>query len=64
MLSWNLIPSVASVFIKIAKDSDNDRRFTDKDKTTFIKVDLKNPGIGQEIISYELETKIKSHITE
>ena len=64
MLTWNLIPSVDAIFVKIAKDSDSDRRFTDKDKTSFLKVDLKNPGIGQEIISHELEKEIKSHITE
>jgi hypothetical protein len=62
MMKWDIVPSVGAMFIKIAQDTDSDRRFTDKDKTAFIKVDLENPGVGKEIISNQLEQEIESHI--
>lgn len=63
-MNWNIIQSVGAMFIKIVKDSDNDKRFTDKDKTAFIKVNLDNPEIGKEIINEELEKQIQSYTLE
>ncbi len=64
IMNWNIIQSVGAMFIKIVKDSDNDKRFTDKDKTAFIKVNLDNPEIGKEIINEELEKQIQSYTLE
>ena len=62
MLSWNVVSSINAIFIKIIKDSDSDKKFTSRDKTTFIKVNLDKPGIGTEIINEQLEQEIKSII--
>lgn len=61
IMNWDVIQSVGAMFIKIVKDSDNDKRFTEKDKTTFIKVNLDNPEIGKEIISNQLEKELQSY---
>ncbi|MDM9383714.1 hypothetical protein QUB80_23805 [Chlorogloeopsis sp. ULAP01] len=60
VMNWTVVPSVDAIFIKILKDSDNDKKFTDKDETNFIKVNLDKPGIGTEIISDEIQQQIKS----
>lgn len=60
ILNWTLVQSAGTIFIKILKDSDNDRKFTEKDETNFIRVNLDKPVIGSEIISDEIEQKIKS----
>ncbi len=62
IMNWNVIQSVGAMFIKIIKDSDQDQRFTERDKTAFIKVNLDNPEIGKEIISNQLEKEIQSYI--
>lgn len=61
IMNWNVIQSVGAMFIKIVKDSDNDKRFTEKDKTAFIKVNLDNPEIGKEIFNNQLEKEIQSY---
>ncbi|PMB38409.1 hypothetical protein CEN41_23720 [Fischerella thermalis CCMEE 5330] len=60
ILNWTLVQSAGAIFIKILKDSDNDQKFTEKDETNFIRVNLDKPVIGSEIISDEIEQKIKS----
>ncbi len=60
ILNWSIIQSIKSIFVKIIKDSNNDKKFTETDESTYIKVSLENPTIGTEIISDEIEEKIKS----
>ncbi|MER3493319.1 MAG: hypothetical protein C4323_13905 [Mastigocladus sp. ERB_26_2] len=62
ILNWAIVQSAGAIFIKILKDSDNDQKFTEKDETNFIRVNLDKPVIGYEIISDEIEQKIKSLI--
>lgn len=57
--SWNIVQSTGAIFLEITKDTDNDKKF---DRKTYIRVNLDSPGIGKEIISNELEDKIKSNI--
>ena len=64
IMSWVVIQSIGAMFIKIIQDSDNDKKFTDKDETAFIRVNLDEPKVGSEIISDELEQEIKSYILE
>ncbi|MDJ0735885.1 MAG: hypothetical protein QNJ47_17780 [Nostocaceae cyanobacterium] len=64
IMSWVVVQSIGAMFIKIVKDSNKDKKFTDKDETAFIKVNLDEPKIGSEIISDELEQEIKSYILE
>lgn len=60
MLNWNVIQSMGNIFIKIIQDSDKDNKFTGKDQTTFIKVDVNNPSIGTTFINDKLEQEVKS----
>ncbi|MFN6469871.1 MAG: hypothetical protein RMY36_009355 [Nostoc sp. SerVER01] len=62
IINWVVVPSQNAIFIKIIKDSNNDKKFTGADNTNFVKVNLEQPGIGTEIISDRLEQEIKSYI--
>ncbi len=64
ILNWVIIPSQNALFLKIIKDSDNDQKFTERDKTNFIRVNLDKPGIGTEIISDSIEQEIKKYIAK
>jgi hypothetical protein len=64
IINWVVVPSQNAVFIRIIKDSNNDNKFTATDKTNFIRVNLEQPSIGTEIISDEIEQKIKSYIVK
>ncbi|WP_445637528.1 Lipoprotein [Nostoc sp. DSM 114161] len=62
IINWVLLPSQNAIFLKIIKDSNNDKKFTGEDNTNFVRVNLDRPGIGTEIISDRLEQEIKSYI--
>ncbi|MFN6502062.1 MAG: hypothetical protein RMX65_034435 [Nostoc sp. DedQUE01] len=62
IINWVVVPSQNAIFIKIIKDSNNDKKFTGTDNTNFVRVNLEQPGIGTEIISDRLEQEIKSYI--
>ncbi|MBH8561582.1 hypothetical protein I8748_05210 [Nostoc sp. CENA67] len=63
IINWVVVASQNALFIKILKDSNNDKKFTEKDKTNFIRVNLDQPGMGTEIISDQIEQQIKSYHT-
>ena len=58
---WNIVQSTGAIFLEITKDTDNDKKY---DTKSYIRVNLDNPAIGKEIISNDLENKIKSYIVE
>ncbi|MBD2209534.1 hypothetical protein H6G27_06555 [Nostoc linckia FACHB-104] len=62
ILNWVIVPSQNALFIKVIKDSDNDKKFTANDKTNFMRVNLDKPAMGTEIISDAIEQEIKSQI--
>lgn len=62
ILTWVVLPSQNALFLKIIKDSDNNKKFTQVDKTNFIRVNLAQPSIGNEIIGDKIEQQIKSTI--
>ncbi|MEH2290511.1 hypothetical protein [Nostoc sp.] len=62
IISWVVVPSQNAIFLKIIKDSDNDKKFTKEDKTNFVKVNLNKIGMGTEIISDKIEQEIKSYV--
>ncbi|WP_414573287.1 hypothetical protein [Nostoc sp. CCY 9925] len=62
IINWVVVPSQNAIFIKIIKDSNNDKKFTGTDNTNFVRVNLDRPAIGTEIISDRLEQEIKSYI--
>lgn len=60
ILNWSIIQSIKSIFVKIIKDSNNDKKFTETDESTYIKVNLDNPTIGTEIITDDIKKQIQS----
>jgi hypothetical protein len=62
LISWTIVQSVGAIFIKIIQDSDNDKKFTQRDNINFIKVNLNKPALGAEIISDQIDQEIKSYI--
>lgn len=60
LVSWTVVQSMGAILAKIIKDSDNDKKFTERDETVFIKVNLDKPSIGTEIISDSIKQQIKS----
>ena len=62
IISWVVVPSQNAIFLKIIKDSDNNKKFTDEDKTNFVRVNLDKIGMGTEIISDQIEQEIKSYV--
>ncbi len=62
LISWTIVQSVGAIFLKIIEDSDNDKKFTERDKINFIKVNLNKPAIAAEIISDQIDQEIKSYI--
>ncbi|BAT56399.1 hypothetical protein NOS3756_54040 [Nostoc sp. NIES-3756] len=64
IINWVVLPSQNIILIKILKDSNNDNKFTGVDRTNFVRVSLDNPSIGTEIISEQIEQKVKSYITK
>lgn len=62
IINWVIVPSQNAIFLKIIKDSDNDKKFTEADKTNFVRVSLDKPAMGTEIISDQIEQEIKSYI--
>ncbi|MBD6617775.1 hypothetical protein FNW02_18565 [Komarekiella sp. 'clone 1'] len=61
IINWVVIPSQNAIFLKFLKDSDNNKKFTEADKTNFIRVNLDKPGMGTEIISNQIEQEIESY---
>ncbi len=62
IINWVVVPSQNAIFLRIIKDSDNNKKFTEEDKTNFIRVNLNKPSMGTEIISDQIEQEIKSHV--
>ncbi|MEH2037198.1 hypothetical protein [Nostoc sp.] len=62
IISWVVVPGQNAIFLKILKDSDNNKKFTKEDKTNFVRVNLDKIGMGTEIISDQIEQEIKSYI--
>ncbi len=50
LVSWVFDEKSGAIFITIRKDSDADRKFTEKDTIDFVRVNISKPGVGQEII--------------
>ncbi len=62
VINWVVVPSQNAIFLKIRKDSNNDKKFTEKDQTNFVRVNLDKPEMGTEIISDQIEQEIKKNI--
>lgn len=62
IISWVIVPSQNALFLKIIKDSDNDKKFTKEDKTNFVRVNFDKIAMGTEIINDQIEQEIKSYV--
>jgi hypothetical protein len=62
LVNWTIIQSVGAILLKVIEDSDNDKKFTERDKINFLKVNLNKPAIGTEIITDQIDQEIKSYI--
>ncbi|NJR50385.1 MAG: hypothetical protein HC780_13305 [Leptolyngbyaceae cyanobacterium CSU_1_3] len=49
-----------TIYLRIQKDSDNNGQFTEQDETAILKTKISDPAIGTEVISPEMQKKIKS----
>lgn len=50
LMSWVFDEKSGGIFVTIRKDSDGDRKFTEKDDIDFVRVNVSKPNIGKEII--------------
>ena len=50
LVSWVFDEKNGGIFITIRKDSDGDRKFTEKDAIDFVRVNASKPSVGKEII--------------
>jgi hypothetical protein len=62
MQNWKVIQSLGSIFIKIVKDTNNDKKFTAQDVSNYVRVNLDNPGTITEVFGTNTEEQIKSII--
>ncbi|WP_414755136.1 hypothetical protein [Anabaena sp. CCY 9910] len=62
IINWVVVPGQKEIFIKIIKDSNKDNKFSIGDQINFVKVNIAQPSIGQEIISGQIEQEVKSII--
>ncbi|MEG4803067.1 hypothetical protein QUB63_24635 [Microcoleus sp. ARI1-B5] len=50
LMSWVFDEKSGGIFVTIRKDSDGDRKFTEKDDIDFVRVNVSKPNVGKEII--------------
>lgn len=60
LVNWKYERERGLIFLWIAKDYDNDKKFTEKDGLNLLKVNINQPTIGTEIISDKIRQKLKS----
>ena len=63
-LTWQLDKSSNALFVEVLNDSDGDRKFTAQDETTFLRVNLEKPEMGEDIIGDNLRQKIQSILVQ
>lgn len=62
LVSWVFDEKSGGLFITIRKDSDGDRKFTEKDGIDFVRVNVSKPSIGKEIIDGKTRQDIQQII--
>lgn len=58
--SWKVISQMNAILILVKFDTDNDKIFGNRDRISYIRVNLDKLEKGQEMIDREIEQKIKS----
>ena len=62
MVSWHLDKELGFMLLKVLQDSDKDGEFTEKDDTSFIRVNLNDPNIGSDIITEPMRKQINQKL--
>ncbi len=58
LLNWYLDAKGGFMLLRIRKDSDGDKRYTEKDETSFLRVSLAKPALGGDILSDALRKQL------
>ncbi|MFB2980123.1 hypothetical protein [Microseira sp. BLCC-F43] len=59
---WKYDKNRDIIFMRVMKDSDNNKKFNSQDEVNFIKVSPNNPGQGKEIINDKIQQQLKSSL--
>ncbi|MEG4310745.1 hypothetical protein QUB36_17590 [Microcoleus sp. AT8-B1] len=62
LMSWVFDKKSGGIFVTIRKDSDGDRKFTEKDDIDFVRVNVSKPNVGKEIIDGKTRQKLQKNI--
>ncbi|MEG4202354.1 hypothetical protein QUA20_00225 [Microcoleus sp. Pol7_A1] len=62
LMSWVFDEKSDGIFVTIRKDSDGDRKFTEKDDIDFVRVNVSKPNVGQEIIDGKTRQELQKII--
>lgn len=62
LIGWEIDQYSGMIFLRLRKDSDNDKEFTEEDDMSVFKVDARMPGMGVEIIGEPVRKRIESII--
>jgi hypothetical protein len=64
LVSWDLDKNTDSIFVRIKRDSDNDKTFSERDDMTVLRVNISKPGIGFEIINEQMHKEVSSILND
>jgi hypothetical protein len=59
LVSWIFDEKSSAIFVTIRKDSDGDRKFTEKDGIDFVRVNVSKPSVGKEIINVKTRQELQ-----
>lgn len=59
LVSWIFDQKSGAIFMTIRKDSDGDRKFTEKDAIDFVRVNVSKPSVGKEIIDSKTQQELQ-----
>ncbi|MEG3991505.1 hypothetical protein QUA13_31170 [Microcoleus sp. S28C3] len=62
LMSWVFDEKSGGIFLTIRKDSDGDRKFTEKDGIDFVRVNVSQPNVGKEIIDGKTRQELQKII--
>lgn len=62
LMSWVFDKKSGGIFVTIRKDSDGDRKFTEKDDIDFVRVNVSKPNVGKEIIDGKTRQQLQKVI--
>lgn len=60
--SWVFDEKSGGIFVTIRKDSDGDRKFTEKDDIDFVRINVSKPNVGKEIIDGKTREELQKII--